>query len=204
MQEDLKYEFKRKAFHITSLFLPISYIFVSKQVAIITMLIITAGTIFIDTSRHYNRSIQETIDKLFADLMRPFERTGSYQLSGSSYMALGFLIATIMFSKGVAITSCLVLIVSDSCAAIFGKKLGTNRHNGKSLEGSMAFFLSAIMVSMFVFQIEAFYSNFWIIVIASLATSVVEYYSSQIGVNDNFTIPVTFGATISILGVIFL
>lgn len=204
MQEDLKDEFKRKAFHITSLLLPIAYIFVSKQTAIITIFIITAATIFLDISRHYNSSIGGVIDKLFSSLMRPFERTGSYKLSGSSYMALGFFISTIIFSKGVAITSCLVLTISDSCAAIFGKKLGTSTNHGKSLEGSLAFFLSAVMVSIFIFQIEAFYSNFWIIVIASLATSAVEYYSHQIGVNDNLTIPVTFGGTISILGAIFL
>ncbi len=204
LQEDIKQELKRKAFHILSLFFPLSYVFISKPLAITLMLLITIITIFIDVARHYNRSIREIVDKFFLSIMRPFEKSGFYKLSGSSYMALGFLISTIIFSKGVAIASCCVLVISDSFAALFGKKIGRDSNHGKSFEGATAFFLSALMISMFAFQIESFNTNFWILVIASLATSSVEYYSYQIGINDNLTIPLTFGSVVTLLGFIFL
>jgi dolichol kinase len=196
----MQFEINRKIFHMTSLILPILYIFTSKPVAIIGLLIIAGSTIAIDTARHYNPKVQELVDKFFLQIMRPHEKSGGFKLSGSSYMMAGFLITAIIFPKGVAIASWFVLIVSDSCAALFGRKMGTPNNYGKSFEGAAAFFVSAVLISVISHAIVPYHTSFWALTFASLAASAVEYYSPQIGIDDNLTIPISFAIMISILG----
>ena len=67
----MQFEINRKIFHMASLLLPILYIFASKVVAIIGLLIIAGSTIALDTARHYNPKVQELVDKYFLFIMRP-------------------------------------------------------------------------------------------------------------------------------------
>ena len=153
-----------------------------------------------DRGRHANPLIQEVVDKFFKDLMREKEFSGSFALSGTSYMMAGFFITALLFPKGVTIASWLILIISDSLAALVGKKIGVARSTGKSFEGSIAFFVSSLMIGLFSYSFAHYQGGFMGLVLACLATTAVEYYSSQIGVDDNLTIPVTFSAIMTVLG----
>ena len=195
----MQFEINRKIFHMSSLLLPILYIFASKVVAIIGLLIIAGSTIALDTARHYNPKVQELVDKYFLFIMRPHEKSGSFKLSGSSYMMAGFLITAIVFPKGVAISSWFVLIISDSYAALFGSKMGTPTNHGKSFEGAAAFFVSAVLIGVISHAIVPYPTGFWSLTFAALGASAVEYYSPQIGIDDNLTIPISFAILISIL-----
>lgn len=124
--------------------------------------------------------------------MRPAEQSGSFRLSGSSFMALGFLITAIFFSKGLAITSWLILIISDCLAALVGTKIGTKLENGKSLEGSIAFLISSIFISMLVYFFVGYHTSFIVIIMSSLATTISEFYSKELAINDNLSIPITY------------
>lgn len=195
-------EINRKIFHLASLVFPIFYIFTSKVVAIIILFIIAGSTILLDIARHYHPKVQVLVDKFFSSIMRPHEQSGTFKLSGSSYMMAGFLITAIIFPKGVAIASWLVLIVSDSCAALFGKKIGTPTNHGKSIEGSVTFFISAVLVSIISHMATSYHTNFWALSFAAIGTSAVEYFSYQIGIDDNLTIPITFATLISFFGLL--
>ncbi|MBP7190494.1 MAG: hypothetical protein KA998_04575, partial [Rickettsiaceae bacterium] len=157
-----------------------------------------------DVARHYNKKIQDIVEIFFAPIIREHEKSGEYKLSGCSYMMMGFLITALFFPRPIVITSWLVLIISDSCAAIFGRHVGRPSKNGKSFEGSCAFFLSALFLSIIVFMIEGYPINFWILVISSLITTYVEYYSKQLGLDDNLTIPTSFAASVTVLRLMFL
>ncbi len=196
----MQIEINRKLFHMASLVLPIFYVFTSKVVAIIVLFIIAGSVIILDIARHYNPKVQVLVDKFFSSIMRPHEQSGTFRLSGSSYMMAGFFITAIVFPKGVAIASWLVLIVSDSCAALFGKKIGKPNSYGKSVEGSVAFFVSAVLVCIISHLVVPYHTNFWALIFAAIGASAVEYYSPQIGIDDNLTIPITFAALISIFG----
>lgn len=196
-------ELKRKMFHMTSLIFPMSYLFLSKAQIVTSLLIITVITVLLDVARHYNKQIQDIVEIFFSPIMRDHEKSGQYQLSGCSYMLIGFLITGMFFSKPVAVASWLVLIISDSCAAIFGRHIGRPSKSGKSFEGSCAFFLSAMLLSIIVFLLEKYPTNFWVIVTTCLATTYVEYYSKRLGLDDNLTIPTSFAAVITLLEMAF-
>ncbi|PCJ27332.1 MAG: hypothetical protein COA94_04005 [Rickettsiales bacterium] len=194
------FEIRRKAFHICAIAMPILYLLTSKIIMGIILTIIAGTTLYIDISRHYDKKIKGVIDKFLGQFLRFSEKTGSFALSGASYMAFGFLITCLFFSQGLAITSWLILIISDSFAALIGMKFGSPVINGKSYIGSAAFFLSAIFISILSYFTIGYTTSFMIIIISSFFATLVELFSKQIGIDDNFSIPVTYALSTFILG----
>jgi dolichol kinase len=154
---------------------------------------VTSLTLYLDISRHYNPKIKDLITRILGKFLRKEEESGEFVLSGSSFMALGFLISCLFFSKGLAVTSWLILIISDCLAAIVGITVGTPLANGKSVAGSGAFMVSAFLISIICYFLIGYNTTFGIIFISCLLTTLAEFYSKQIKVNDNLSIPLTYG-----------
>ena len=198
--ENYNAEIKRKAFHCMSIVFPIFYLITNKLTMVMVLTVVTGIAVSLDISRHYNPTIQALVSRFFTAIMREDETSGNFKLSGVSYMFLGFFITCILFSKGVAISAFLVLIVSDTFAALVGKKIGKPMANGKSIEGSIAFGASAMLIGMLAYTFHTYGTSFSGIVIASIATTLVEYHSDKLNINDNLSIPVTFGLVVTVLG----
>jgi dolichol kinase len=197
----LNFELKRKTFHLCSLVFPLAYAFTNKMTMCILLTIIAGFTLYIDISRHYNIKIKMFVEKVLGQFLRKNEQSGQFALSGSSYMILGFLLSCIFFSKGLAITSWLILIISDCFAAIIGMKYGSPlfSENGKSLAGFVSFFASAFFISIMMYFTVGYSTTFVIIIVSSFITACVEFFSDQIKIDDNFSIPVTYALTTSLL-----
>jgi len=198
--ENYNLEIKRKAFHCMSIVFPIFYLITSKLTMVMVLTVITGIAVSLDISRHYNPAIQAWVARFFTTIMRPDETSGNFKLSGVSYMFLGFFITCLLFSKGVAISAFLVLIVSDTFAALVGKKIGKPMANGKSIEGSIAFAASAMLIGMLAYTFHTYGTTFSGIVIASGVTTWVEYNADRFDINDNLAIPVTFGSVVAVWG----
>jgi dolichol kinase len=200
---DFDFEKRRKIFHISSFIFPILYIFTSKIFIVAFLFCLTAAVIYIDIARHYNPKIRSLVNKFCGSLIRDREISGSFALSGASFMFLGFFISALLFSKGLAINCFLVLIICDSVAAIVGKKIGTIRlADHKTLEGTAGFCVSAILVSVLSYEFVGYDTSFIIITISSIIASLLECYSSKLKIDDNLMIPVAYGlsnATLSFL-----
>lgn len=195
----LNFEIKRKMFHLCSIIFPVCYLLTSKTTMCIILVAITSVTIYLDISRHYNEKIKWFVDKFFGRFLRIKEASGNRALSGSSYMATGLFVSCLLFPKGLAITSWLVLIISDSFAAIVGMKFGSPLFNGKSYEGLIAFFVSTVFISIMSYYMVGFRTSFFIIMVSSLLTSLVEFFSEQLNINDNLSIPLTYAFSTAIL-----
>lgn len=190
--EVYNFEVQRKAFHLCSLIVPFIYFFITKKSATIILFLLTICVLYIDISRHYDFRVRKFADRFFSHFMRSNEQSGSFELSGGTFMALGFFLTALLFSKGLAITSWFILIISDSLAAIIGTKIGVKLENGKSLEGSITFLASAIFISMIVYFFIGYNTNFSIIIVSSIVTTLSEFYSKELSVNDNLSIPLTY------------
>lgn len=203
MEDELiHFEIRRKLFHLCSLIFPLAYVFVTKMYMATALTIITGITLYLDISRHYNNKIKDLITKIFGTLMREEEASGQFAPSGASYMALGFLLSCLLFSKGLVLVSWLILIVGDCFAAIMGMRFGSPLFNGKSLVGSASFFASSVFVSIMMYFIFPYNTGFFIILFSSLVTTLVEFFSDQIKVNDNLSIPLVYCFTTFVLSLL--
>ncbi|WP_341793234.1 MULTISPECIES: diacylglycerol/polyprenol kinase family protein [unclassified Rickettsia] len=189
---DLNFELRRKIFHLSALAIPLCYVFTSRLTAILLLFVIAGCALYLDISRHYNGTIREFVTKFFTRIMRSEEASGSFRLSGVSFMMLGFFVTALLFPKNLVICSWLILIISDCLAALVGIKIGEPLDNGKSIAGASAFLSSAVFISILVYFFIGYNTSFIVIIISSIAATAVEFYSKQIGVNDNLLIPLAY------------
>ena len=188
----MTFVYLRKIFHFSAIVLPILYYYTS-QVAIVIILIIANFVILtLDINRHYNIKIQYLVDKFFKPIMKEGEYSGSKSLSGMSYMFLAFLLTAIFFQVHKVIISWLILVVSDSSASLIGEKYGTKTRYGKSFLGSAVFFLSAFVVYLISSTFLDLHLPFVSTVFAILLTTLAEFYSKSLNIDDNFLVPVVF------------
>ena len=102
---------------------------------------------------------------------------------GASFMILGFLIITLLFTKEIVILSMLITVISDSAAAIFGMKFGkVITFNGRTLEGSFCF----LLITFTIFILYGISIN--LALFLSLAVASVELFTKT--EYDNLSVPV--------------
>ena len=115
------------------------------------------------------------------------------QLKESAMVPYAFavLLTIITFPKPLALIAIYTLAISDPLSAIIGIKYGKRRVvEHKSVEGSLAFFASALLISLFVFSatLGGFSTSVLIIsLVLSIGTSIFEMLPLK--VDDNLTIP---------------
>jgi dolichol kinase len=159
---------------------------------VIILIIANLIILTLDINRHSVKKIQYLADKFFISIMRPHEYSNTRQLSGMSYMFLGFLITAIIFNKNKVIISWLILIIGDSVAALYGKMYGTPNQEGKSLEGSLAFVLSSLVIYLIGNIFFDLHVGFIRACFAILVAAIAEFYSKRLKVDDNLLIPIAF------------
>jgi dolichol kinase len=177
-------EIRRKVMHTYPIIIPIGYYYVSKETALLIMLPICALYVFCDVFRHVHQGFKKIFDRIITtNFLREHEK---YGLIGSSYFIFGALLSIIFFPKPVAIASLYILIICDATAAIVGTGWGRIRIFNKSLEGSLAFFISGMIVISFAIPDHLLWG-----VLAVLGAALVELLPT--GLDDNLTIPLVAG-----------
>lgn len=191
---EYKHEFVRKAIHMCSLSIPIVYYFLSKERALAILVPLTLVFLTIDIARHYSTIISRWFYNWFGWLLRKHEQDGSAKrLSGATNVLISACFCVLIFPKIVTISAFAILIVSDTTSALIGRRFGKKRFFNKSLVGSLAFFISAIVVVMLAPKVERLATEYAIGAVASAVGTVVEALSNVI--DDNITIPISIGFT---------
>lgn len=197
-------EVVRKLIHLCSLGIPIVYYFISKEDAILILGILTFAALVIDLSRYFSGSFAKIFYSIFGFLLRKHELDHSKRnLNGATYVFISALLCVIIFPKVFFITAFSVLIISDSVAALIGRKFGKNKFLFKSLEGTFAFFISASIVILFTPKIEANLTEYLIGIFAVAVGAIVENISFGYA-DDNLSIPLSIGFTMWLGYIIFL
>lgn len=184
-------EVRRKLIHLATLVIPIGYGQSSKETVLTILIPLSLGLLAIDLLRRYHPGLASLFRKLFfGRVLREREENA---LMGSTYFLLSSAFMVMVFPKRIAIVSLLILIFSDTCAALVGKAMGKISIFEKTLEGSLAFFLSALVIVWCFPRVDR-----WAGTAAAAAATVIELLPTP--VDDNFTIPVTAGAILFFLG----
>jgi dolichol kinase len=182
-------ELRRKIMHIYPIAIPIGYHYVSKETALTILIPIFACYIFCDVFRHFHQGFRRIFDRIITSrFLREQEKHG---LIGSSYFVLGTLLVIILFPKPVAIASLYILIICDATAGIVGSSWGRIRIFGKTLEGSLAFFISGMIFVGFTMRDNLLWGT-----LAVVGAALVELIPTWL--DDNFTIPLVAGGILAI------
>jgi dolichol kinase len=192
-------ELVRKLIHLFSLSIPIIYYFISRSDGILILSVLTAVALFLDLGRYLSPAVGKVFYKIFGFLLRKHEIDSSKKnLNGATYVLISALICVILFPKVLFITAFTILIISDTMAALIGRKFGKHRFLSKSLEGTLAFFISASIVVFFTPKMENLPAEYLIGLIAAAVGAIVENISFGFA-DDNLAIPISIGFTMWIL-----
>lgn len=190
-----KDELFRKLIHLTSLSIPIVYYFITAKTAAIILGILTAAALIIDLSRYLHPETGKIFYKFFGFLLREHELDHKKKnLNGATYVLISALISVLIFPKVIFISAFSILIISDSLAALIGRKFGKHKFLSKSFEGTLTFFISACIVILFTPKIGGFTEEYLIGFIAAFVGAIVENISFRL-IDDNLSIPLSVGFT---------
>jgi dolichol kinase len=198
-----KNELVRKAIHLFSLSIPVIYFFISRQLALFILVPITAAFIIIDVARFYIPPVATWFYQWFGWLLRRRETdVQNKRLNGASNVLVSALLCVLFFPKVIAINAFTILIISDTTAALIGRRFGRHRFLGKSLEGSLAFFVSAALVILVAPKIDQLPMEYGIGFIAAAIGTVMEALPLEI--DDNILVPLSVGISLWALYAWFL
>jgi len=196
-------ELIRKLIHLCSLSFPLIYYFISRHDAI---LILTGFTIFslsIELWRYFSPKAGKVFNNLFGFLLREHEMDAKKKnLSGATYVFLAALLSVIVFPKVIFLTAFTILIISDTSAALIGRRYGKHKFLAKSLEGTLAFFVSAVIVIFITPKILYVPAEYYFGILSAALGAIAENISYG-WADDNLTIPLTVGGVIWICYLIF-
>jgi dolichol kinase len=203
VEESYGTEIIRKGIHLFSLSIPVVYYFIPKSTALAILIPLTLAFGLSDIGRLFVPSIGRIYNTYFGFLLRSHEQNDrGRRLNGATYVLLAATLLIFFFPKVIAITAIAVLIISDTSAALIGRRYGKHRFIGKSLEGAAAFFLSGLLVVALAPKVDYLPAEYMIGAAAAFLGAVVE--ASAIGLDDNLSIPLTVGTVMWILYLLFL
>ncbi len=201
---DYKSEVMRKTIHLISLSIPIIYCFIERPLALKILAPIAVLFLIIDIGRYYSPALNKLVINIFGFMLRDHEiDKAKKNLSGATYVLLSATIVVFFFPKEFAITGFSILIISDILAALVGRKFGKHKFLFKSLEGTLAFFISACIVTLFTPKFEYNLAEY-LIAFASAGVGAIFENISYGWADDNLAIPVSIGISLWILYYIFL
>lgn len=187
-------ELTRKIIHICSLSIPIGYYYLSYPTAVSILIPFTLLALFFDYGRYFIPPIARFVNWSFGSILREHERDSSRKLlSGGSYVVISACLCILIFPKVIAITSFSILIISDTASALLGRRFGKRHFLDKSLEGTIAFVLSAWLVVAFSPKVFGLWQEYVIGLCAAFAGAIIEAMSVRLHVDDNFSVPISIG-----------
>lgn len=197
-------EILRKGIHMVSLSIPVSYYFISKELALSILIPMMIFSLSIDYGRYYSKTLEELVKKFFGFLMRKHEWDKKKKnLSGATYVLISAVFVVLLFPKVFVVTAFSVLIIGDIAAALIGRRYGKTKFLFKSLQGTLAFFVFSCFVVLAAPKIEGNLTEYLIGFFAVAVGAIAENLSGT-WADDNFTIPVSVCAVMWLLYIAFL
>ncbi|MCF7826080.1 MAG: SEC59/DGK1/VTE5 family protein [Candidatus Marinimicrobia bacterium] len=183
------HELVRKAIHLSSSIIPLSYwFFFDRHFTLQIVTILALGFLTADYLRLQSQSIEKLFMRIFGAALRQHEMKN---LTGATYVFTGSVVCIYLFPKEIAVPSLLILSISDTLAALVGIPFGNHKFLKKSLEGSAAFFISSIFI------LSIFFPGSLLINVAIAAVvTLAEAYPMKL--DDNFLIPILSGSLLSL------
>jgi dolichol kinase len=155
------------------------------------LLLVTAG---VEAARLYFPAVNGPFIRLLGPMLKESE---AFRPTGVGYYVGGVLLSLLFFDLEVALAGLVILAVGDPAAAWTGRRWGRRRIGDKTLEGSVGFFVAAILAGVL-------FQGFWpgislpLFAIGAMTGAVVECLPLKI--DDNLILPLAASFAIQIAG----
>jgi len=177
-------EIKRKMVHLGTLVIPAGYALSSDTAVLAFLIPFFLLYLSVDLLRHFHPGLASLFRKyFFGRVLREKEKPS---LMGSTYFLFASILTILLFPKPIAIASLLILILSDTAAALAGRGLGRIHIFKKTLEGTLAFLLSALLIVWLYPSLDRVWGS-----MAALGAALIEVL--PVPLDDNLTIPLIAG-----------
>ncbi len=203
VEQSYAVELVRKSIHLCSLSIPIIYSFISKATALSILIPLTLLFGLSDLARVYHPPTRRLYHRLFGWLLRRHELDDAARnLNGATYVLLSACVFIWLLPKVIFITAFAILIVSDTLAALVGRRFGARAFLKKTLEGTTAFFLSALVVVALAPKVGTGPGEYLAGAGAALIGALVE--ASGLPLDDNLLVPLSVGLSLWAFYLLFL
>ncbi len=189
---DYTAEISRKVLHVSSATSAVLYLFVTREWLIGLLVGAVLIALVVEVLRRLPGAFAGAYSGALGFMMRPSEWD---RLTGATYALIGSLLSVILFPKPIAIAVIFILSVSDAAASLIGLRFGRARFLGKSLAGSLAFFLTSLLIVWAVLP-DARGVGFVAAIIATVMEALPTLRIGPVELNDNLSIPLVTGAAL--------
>ncbi len=184
----LKAETREAILHVrvlmrpAAIIFPILYTFISKYSILILIGSVTLFFLFVDLSRILSKRINFFVFERLSFFFREKEK---HTFSTATQFLVAIFLTILLFERSIASMAIIFVTFGDIFAKFTGFQFGKIKMFGKSLEGTLAYFASSLLLGLLWTNIMPLPAN--LIVLGALAASLTELV--PLGVSDNFSIP---------------
>ena len=200
---DYRSELVRKSIHLCSLSIPVVYYFIPQRSALTILIPLAAAFLITDVARYYHAPTARWYYRWFGWLLRQHEQNvAARRLNGATNILLSAVICVAFFPKIITINAFAILIVSDTTSALIGRLFGKHPFLKKSLEGTLAFFLSALLVVAIAPKVDYSLIEYALWIFGAAVGALIEAAIQRI--DDNITVPLGISLVMWSLYALFL
>ena len=186
---------RRKIYRIgAGIVFPVLYYFTPNKIIVEMLLLYLLG---IMTTLEVMRYISPSLWRTIAEHSKGTLKVRQGMITGTTALLISNIIVIAFFDKQVAIVSLMYMLFGDTASAIIGTKYGKVKMGGKSLEGSLAFFITAMVLALIFFQWGGFRIPLIILTLGAIAATITE--ALPIEINDNLTVALAAAIVIQFL-----
>ena len=177
--DDIRHEARRKAFHLSTLALPVWMVLAPPPWRLGGLLFAFVFFLVVDVLRLRWHPWRRLFHQRLARSLRPAEKRG---LTSSHYLTFTACLLAWSMPPHIGAAALAMQIVGDAAAAMVGRRFGRRRFGAKSLEGSAACFAGCCAAGALFLPSQPL-----ALVTAALVATVVE--ALPLGVDDNLSVP---------------
>lgn len=184
--------FLRKSWRLFGIIFPLVYYFTGKTTAIIAVAPVLCLFLLIELLRFMFPLLNKELIVLLSSYFKEAEKK---RLMTTTTFLLSFLLTVLFFRKDIAITAMLFSIFGDAASAIVGVH-GKDKIFGKSIEGSLAFFVTCLVIGLLL-TLTNIHLAPAVFIFGAFCATIIELLPPP--VDDNLTITLVAAAAMSII-----
>ncbi|MEJ2354309.1 MAG: hypothetical protein P8Y62_00140 [candidate division WOR-3 bacterium] len=175
---------RRKFYRIgAGIVFPVLYYFTPNKIIVEMLLLYLLG---IMTTLEVMRYISPNLWRTIAEHSKGILKVRQGMITGTTALLIANIIVIAFFNKQVAIVSLVYMLFGDTASAIIGTKYGKVKMGDKTLEGSLAFFITVMVIALLFSQWSGIRIHLIILIFGAIAATITE--ALPIEINDNLTV----------------